>query len=99
MVADRIDYRKDPPLQCTVDGVTVAQAVIFGLFGVEMDMNGSLSIRPHRPSFVKEMSLRGLRLRNNTYDIVVHEDGTVAVVNQSSGVTQTLELDKSVRVN
>jgi len=74
LVANAVDYRKDTPLQCTVDGVTVAQCIIFGVFGVEAQFNGDIAIDPHRPAFAHRLALRGLKLRGLTLDIDV--DGT-----------------------
>ena len=46
--ADRMDYRHDTPLQCTIDGVAVAQCFIFGMFGVDPQFDGTHS-RPPAP--------------------------------------------------
>lgn len=74
LVADRIDYRHDTPLQCTSDGVAVAQCVIFGMFGVRAEFNGDIRIDPHPPSFAPNMTLKGLKLRGRTLDIAVDGD-------------------------
>ena len=71
IVANKIDYRKDTPLQCTIDGVALAQCVIFGMFGVQAQCNGDLRIDPRPPRFAPKMTLKGLRLRGHTLDIVV----------------------------
>lgn len=71
LVADKIDYRRDTPLQCTSDGVTVAQCVIFGMLGVRAEFDGSICIDPHPPAFAPKMELKGLRLRGQRLDIAV----------------------------
>jgi hypothetical protein len=71
LVADRIDYRKDTPLQCTIDGAAVAQCIIFGLFGVDARFDGTIAISPHAPAFAPRLGLRGLRLRGAAIDIEV----------------------------
>ena len=71
IVADKEDYRRDTPLQCTIDGMCGAQMVIFGLFGVAPQFDGSISVSPHLPAFAKHMALRGLKLREKTMDIEV----------------------------
>jgi hypothetical protein len=71
IVADRMDYRKDTPLQCTIDGADLAQAMIFGMFGVCAEFNGDIRIDPHPPAFASSIQLRGLRLRDRVLDIVV----------------------------
>ena len=71
IVADKKDYRRDTPLQCTIDGMCGAQMVIFGLFGVAPQFDGSITVSPHLPAFAKHMALRGLKLRGKTMDIEV----------------------------
>jgi hypothetical protein len=74
IVADKIEYRHDTPLQCTIDGVALAQCVIFGMFGVQADFNGEIRINPHPPTFAPKMELRGLKLRGHVLDIIVQDD-------------------------
>ena len=50
IVADQMDYRKDTPLQCAFDSVAVAQCVIFGLFGIEAQFDGSIADLSAPPS-------------------------------------------------
>lgn len=72
LVGNEIDYRKDTPLQCTLDGVTVAQCIVFGLFGVDARFNGSVRVFPQPPIFAPQVRLRGLKLRGHTLDIDVN---------------------------
>ena len=51
------DYRRDTPLQCTIDGVAVAQFFIFGMFGVDPQFDG-----PHSRQF----TARGLRAKGRS---------------------------------
>ncbi len=74
LVANAVDYRKDSPLQCTLDGATVAQCVIFGILGVDARTNGDVAFNPHRPSFANRLALRGLRLHGISFDIEVDGD-------------------------
>jgi hypothetical protein len=69
IVADKQDYRRDTPLQCTIDGMCGAQMVIFGLFGVAPQFDGSMSVSPHLPAFARRMALRGLKVHGKTMDI------------------------------
>ena len=75
LVANQIDYRKDTPLQCTIDGAAAAQCLIFGLFGVEPRFDGTVLVHPHSPAFASKMALQGLKLRGMTLDISVNPDG------------------------
>jgi len=81
IVADKIDYRRDTPLQCTLDGITVAQTVIFGMFGVEVRVNGDIVINPHPPAFSPRIKLKGLKLRGMNIDISVNARKYTVIVN------------------
>jgi hypothetical protein len=74
IVADKMDYRHDTPLQCTIDGVDLAQGVIFGMFGVRAEFNGDICINPHPPKLASRIELHKLRLRGRTLDIIVDGD-------------------------
>jgi hypothetical protein len=67
--ADRIDYRHDTPLQCTIDGVTVAQFFIFGLFGVDPQFDGTILVSPRPAAFAPRAALRGVKMRDAVFDI------------------------------
>jgi len=69
LVANSRDYRKDTPLQCTLDGATVAQCLIFGLFGVEAAFNGDISFRPRRTTLASQVTLTGLNIRGHIFDV------------------------------
>ncbi len=71
LVANSIDYRKDTPLQCTLDGIAVAQCIIFGMFGVDAGLDGVVTINPHLPPYATRIALKGLKLRGKTFDIEV----------------------------
>lgn len=81
IVANQIDYRKDTPLQCTIDGVAIAQGIIFGMFGVEVKPNGDTVINPTPPEFSPEIKLRCLKLQGHTIDISVKGEEFMVRVN------------------
>lgn len=68
-VANQIEYRKDTPLQNDVAAGAGAQCIIFGMFGVHLSMNGTLTINPRLPSWSPAASLKGLKLRGSKIDI------------------------------
>ncbi len=72
IVAERVDYRKDTPLQCTLDGVAAAQSIIFGMFGVRAEFDGDIRIDPRPPAFARKVALKGLRLRGHVLDISIN---------------------------
>jgi hypothetical protein len=83
--AIEIAYRRDTPLQSTIDSAVAAQSLIFGLFGVEPQFNGEVTINPHPPKFAPRISLKGLRIRGHVLNVDV--DGSEYAV--SDGKTQT----------
>jgi hypothetical protein len=89
LVANAIDYRKDTPLQCTIDGVAVAQCLVFGTFGVEPRFDGTIRVRPQPGTLARRSALRGLRLRGKTLDVVVR-DGEFAVTSGGQTARTTL---------
>jgi hypothetical protein len=71
IVANQIDYRQDTPLQNTIGAAAGAQMVIFGLLGVHVTPDGTITINPHAPGFSPSLKLTGLRLRGRCLDIAV----------------------------
>lgn len=71
--ADTMRYREETPLQSTIDAITGAQCIIFGMFGISPDFDGSIDIKPYLPSFAKSLSLKGVHLRNLTFDVRVRD--------------------------
>ncbi|MBN2292402.1 MAG: hypothetical protein JXM70_08255 [Pirellulales bacterium] len=96
IVAERIDYRHDTPLQCTIDGVTVAQAIIFGMFGIDAQFDGSILVSPRSPAFASKISLKGVKLRGIVFDIDV-DDNEFKIT--SSGKTISVPVGRTVLIN
>ncbi len=69
IVANNIDYRRDTPLQNTIGAVAGAQCIIFGMLGVQVAVDGTITIDPHPPAYSPELVLTGLRLRGQCIDI------------------------------
>ncbi len=72
--ADTMRYREETPLQSTIDAVTGAQCIIFGMFGICPDFDGSITINPSLPAFARQISLKGVKLRNQLFDVAVRDD-------------------------
>ncbi len=85
LVANAIDYRRDTPLQCTVDGVAVAQCIIFGMFGVDAGIGGDIVFHPHAPDFASTMRLEGVRIRGVAFNVSV-ADGAFSVASGDQSV-------------
>jgi hypothetical protein len=69
LVANYLDYRHDTPLQCALTGASVAESLIFGMFGVEITREGEIVINPRPPKFSPAIALKGLRWRGQVFDI------------------------------
>jgi hypothetical protein len=95
IVADRIDYRRDTPLQCTLDGSTVAQCLIFGLFGIAPQWDGGVVVAPARSSLAARMELTNVRLRGERFDVSI-ADGQFEV--RTAAATLRAPLGKAIHV-
>lgn len=94
--ADTMRYREETPLQCTIDSVTGAQCIIFGMFGVRPEFDGSIRVKPVLPSFAKRVSLSGIHLRGQRFDVSV-EGGEFTVRYQDK--TIRARLGQAVMIN
>ena len=77
--ADRMEYRRDTPLQNDIQGAALAQTVIFGIFGIEVDENFSVTVAPHLPADARRIALDGLRIAGKTIAIRVNESSFTVV--------------------
>jgi len=74
LVANAIDYRKDTPLQCTLDSAAVAQCIYFGLFGIDVNKDGNIIVDPRPTGLAKKISLKDFKIRGLTMDITIDGD-------------------------
>lgn len=98
IVAERIDYRRDTPLQCTVDGVSVAQFFIFGMFGVDPQFDGSIRVTPQPMALSSRIALRGVRIRDLVFDIE-KGDAQFKVVSDDKTIVAPLGRTVSIKKN
>lgn len=96
MVANYMGYREDTPLQSDFDSITAAQTLIFGLFGVKVGLDGSITINPTVPSFSPEIRLEGLKLRGRTITIEANSKQYTAIVD---GVHYTAQINTPTIIN
>lgn len=71
LVANQIEYRKDTPLQNSIAAGEGAQCIIFGMFGVDVALDGTVAVNPKLPRRAPDASLHGLKLRGSNIDIAV----------------------------
>ncbi len=64
-----IEYRKDTPLQNSIAAGEGAQCIIFGMFGVDSALDGTITVNPKLPRWAPDASLMGLKLRGANIDI------------------------------
>ena len=74
VVASQMEYRHDTPLQCMFDSVTMAQTIIFGMFGITSRFDGIVEITPYRPDFAEKVALYNIRLRGLCFDVLMNPD-------------------------
>ncbi len=70
-VATEIDYRQDTPLQCDIGSIAVSESILFGMFGINVDFDGSISINPVKTNLAKKLQIKGLKIRGKTLDVSV----------------------------
>lgn len=75
LCADRIDYRRDTPYTCALPAAAGTQAIIFGMFGVSVSLDGAISVNPRPPSFSARIALQGVRIRGAEFDVEARPDG------------------------
>ena len=63
-----------------VAGLTGVEAILFGLIGLSVRLDGSIWIRPQPPEGMS-LSIRGLVTRGQSIDVHLSPDGAEAVVN------------------
>lgn len=87
--ADAMRYREETPLQCTIDAITGAQCIIFGMFGIQPHIDGSITIQPTLPPFAERVSLTGVRIRGQVFDVRV-EQGQFTVSSRGNSIQAAL---------
>jgi hypothetical protein len=87
--ADQQDYRRNTPLQCTIDGVTGAQCIIFGMFGISPRFDGTIKINPTCPSFASQISLKGIKILNQIFDVIIN-NGTYEVKYNNTSISAAI---------
>ena len=78
--ADVMDYRHDGLANC-IAGLSGAQSIVFGIFGVKYLPDRKLKIQPQSLSGVTQQSLEGLIFAKNRVDIHVDSETFTVVVN------------------
>ena len=83
-MADRMEYRRDTPLQNDIQGAALAQTVIFGIFGITVNDNFTVSVAPVLPPESKGMKLENITLAGKTFAIHAAETGFTVCYNKQS---------------
>jgi hypothetical protein len=93
IVANEMAYRKDTPLQCTIDGATVAQCIIFGLFGIAPQPDGRVTISPRKSSLFSKGTLGDIRLRGHEFSVEMDGDAFAVITKEA---TQRARLGEAI---
>jgi hypothetical protein len=90
------------PAYAYLEGVSMAQAVISGLFGVEPNFDHT-KIRPNIPSSLRSkgsLSLTGLNMQGHTWDIVINSlTNHSLTMNMNSGGSRTDHFRLGYKIN
>jgi hypothetical protein len=95
-VANTIDYRPHTPLQSNISTGCLAQCILFGMFGIEVDFDGTIQIDPVKTELADELVLKDLKLRGKNIDISVIGDQCTVV---SGGKTYNEDLGNPIILN
>jgi len=69
--ANEVDYRQDTPLQSNISSGVLSQCILFGMFGIEVAFDGTITINPVPTKLANELDLKGLKIRGKNLDISV----------------------------
>ena len=70
-VANAIEYRPHTPLQSNISTGCLAQCILFGMFGIDVGFDGTITINPVDTKLAGELEVKGLKIRGKTMDISV----------------------------
>jgi hypothetical protein len=73
-VANEIDYRTDTPLQSEIGTGCLAQCILFGIMGIDVEFDGTIIINPKKTTLSNKTEIKGLKLRGKNIDISVDGD-------------------------
>ena len=73
--ADRMEYRRDTPLQNDIQGAALAQTIIFGMFGITVNEDWTIVISPSLPENDGWMRLDNIRLAGKAFSVKVDKNG------------------------
>ena len=77
--ADVMDYWRKTPLQCDIEGAAFVQTIVFGMMGVRIGKDFSVSFNPALPEGVNRLCVHNLRLGGKVYDVAYERGGQLSV--------------------
>jgi hypothetical protein len=95
------DYRRDTPLQNSLEGAAIAQCIIFGIFGIDAQPDGSVTIKPNSLPFASNLELTGVKIAGTEFGIAIDEDTfTVSCEDQviKRRLGESVQLDTSKKL-
>ena len=72
--ANMIANREDTPLQGNIHAISGAQTILFYIFGVKPDFDGSITVSPAKVRPTSNMSLENIRLCGKTFSVAVEDN-------------------------
>lgn len=73
--ANAIAYREDTPLMATTGSAVGAQMMIFGIFGIKADFDGTITVNPVKRPPAEQMRLVDVKLRGKVFSVSLDRDG------------------------
>jgi hypothetical protein len=72
--ADYRGYRRDGRANL-ISGATGAEMMIFGLLGLQVGIDGDVTLNPHLPAFAPDLTFSGVQIRRHRFDITLDSQG------------------------
>lgn len=96
ILASEIGYRHDGRAN-VIAGLKAAECCIFGLLGLRVDIDGTISVKPHLPAYIYDYSIEGIKLHNGTLGVHVSGCGFKLVKN-GMPEDKTHPLDQTTKI-
>ena len=71
---DMLLDREDTPLQADISSVSCAQAILFGVCGISVNNNGSVTVAPPKNRPVKAFKVENVNLCGFNFSVFANED-------------------------
>ena len=74
VAANMLLDREDTPLQADISSASCAQAILFGICGISVQTNGSITVCPPKIRPVKNFKMQDIRLSGIHFSVIVDDN-------------------------